>query len=158
MAYKIESLIYGDQDSVDRAQKRNMAPHNNECKAVLILLGFTSLKDFSAKAGVNHETAGALLGSVRLRYKKHHFTVIQVHSALHAAYVEQRESLSRGARAFLKDWVKDLKKRSVNEILQLKSPGKITGTASRESIIQRDQKREKVKASVKSHLDALRWE
>ncbi len=75
-------------------------------RAVLEILGFEGLMDFSARAGVNHKTVGELLGIYKLISRKHHVMIIAVNDALHTAYCEKRNDLDKVSQVFVCAWAK----------------------------------------------------
>ena len=130
----------------------------SEARGILILLSFGGIWDFAKRAGINHETAGQLLGTVKAKGKKNYGLVVRCHEALHSAYVEHYAEMSRPKRNYIKDWVKHWKKRVVAEQLRLTSTSRV---AEKQDPYQ-DQKMVKrhtaVKAGVVQAMDSLKWE
>lgn len=127
-----------------------------ESKAILWIFGFEGVLDFSKRAGINHETAGALLGTIEKRTHKHHYTLIAANEALHTAYIEVREQLSKPTRRYVCDWAKRWQKDVVQNKLMIESLGKISGNTPA-MIKDRNRKRKKVLAGVLTAFKSLEW-
>lgn len=136
----------------------SMHAKETEARAVMVILGFKGVNDFAARAGVNHETAANLLGTSDARYgRKRHRIVIQVHEALHTAYLDCKAELGSGTRAFVRDWAKRWKKFVLAEKLWLESPGK-QRVQHGDAVRQRELLQSKVKAEVVKVFSDLRWD
>ncbi len=129
----------------------------NGSRAVLILLGFSGIQEFARHAGVNHETAGAILGTCVLKYHKQHYVLITVHEALHTAYMDKKNDLDRPARAFICLWAKRWQKESIRDRLFVESAGKIKEEISPVILKDRKRKRKKVLDSVLAAFKSLEW-
>jgi hypothetical protein len=130
----------------------------SEARGVLILLGFDGVRDFAQRAGVNHETAGQLLGTVKLKYHKKHGLLVRAHEALHTAYVERREQMSRPMRNYVRDWAKRWRLFALDEVLWLRSPGRGGAHKYPSEAKRMKQRREAIKLGVQQALEALKWE
>ncbi len=150
--------MFDDYDTVEifNAKKPYLALES-QARAVLVLLGFKGVKDFAKRAAVNHETAGALLGTIHIKHRKHGFVVLQVHEALHCAWMDRRARMTPGTKAFVKEWAKKWKKNVLENVLGFESPGKIKSD-DLAHVKDRERKRRPVRASVEKALNALKWE
>ena len=137
--------------------KRRMN-RKRECpaRAVLELLGFEGLMDFSKRAGVNHKTVGELLGIYKSDHKKHHVMIIEVNDALHSAFMDERKNLDKASQKFIcalaKNWLKDV---VANKWYEKKDEA-ILGTTA-ENILDRRRKRKNSRAALMKALGALEW-
>ncbi len=143
-----------DSDKIFKTRVNKKSP-NCEAWSVLVLLGFSGVNDFAKAAGINHETAGAILGTRASAHGKHHYKMIATNEALHTAFMERRGSLNRAARAYVCDWAKRWQRSIIKELMT--SPGKTKEDADRILIRQRNRLREKVKNSVLASFGALEW-
>lgn len=144
-----------DDDEIFRARVNKKLPPT-ESKAILWILGFEGVLDFSKRAGINHETAGALLSTIEKQAHKHHYTLISAHETLHTAYMEVREQLSKPTRRYVCDWAKRWQKDVIETKLMIESPGKISGNTP--AIIKdRNRKRKKVIVGVWTAFKSLEW-
>lgn len=138
--------------------KEKYAAMASEARGVLILLGFDGVRDFSKRSGLNHETAGQILGTVKLKHQKNHHLIVRVNEALHTAYMEQRKAMAKPKRAYIVDWAKRWQRWAVDEILRLQSPGKVKNAQDTQEGRRNKKRQEAVKAGVLQALSALKWE
>lgn len=132
---------------------------DSEARCILILMGFDGVRDFSKRSGINHDTAGQILGTVKLKQRKNYPLIVRTNETLHTAYMEQRATMPRTKRAYVVDWVKRWQKRVVEEVLRLDSPGKCKGPGGTARCAQQTGKRQAaIKAGVVLALDVLKWE
>ncbi len=129
----------------------------SEARCILVLLGFDGVLDFSKKTGINHQTAGEIVGTVVQKYNKHYPVIIQAHEALNSAYLDRRAMLSKAARAYIKDWVKRWKKFVLDTLVHNESIGKTRIDSKEVNRKQAADRRKKVKAALKFTLDSLKW-
>lgn len=128
-----------------------------EARAILVLLGFDGANDFAARSGMNHETAAAIIGTCKLKHRKHHYNIVTVHEALHTAYVEQKENLTGPTRKYICDWAKRWKKHVIENVLMTESEGKINNDTDRQGIRKRLVMRKKTESGVLAAFAALEW-
>lgn len=145
-----------DDDQIFRQRVNQKIPYS-EARAIMVLLGFDGVNDFAARSGINHETAGAILGTCKPRYKKHHYNIVTVNESLHTAYMERREELTAATRRYICDWAKRWKKHVIENVLFVESEGKLKEDIGRQGLRQRMMLRKKVRAGVLAAFAALEW-
>lgn len=131
---------------------------SSEARGILILLGFDGVWDYAKRTGINHETAGSLIGTIAPRFRKKHNIIVLAHEALHTAYMEHRSQMSRPMRNYIKDWVKRWQKYLVNDMLWLTSPGRVLHTKYSGQAKQMKKRQAGIKAGVIQAIGALKWE
>lgn len=131
---------------------------NGEARLILEMLGFSSVELFSAQSGLHPETVSQILGLRKLKHRKQGFVVASIHTALHTAYMEKREELSKTTRAFICDWANRWKQQTLDERVWVESPGKIKHD-NPDPVVLKDRlrKRKKSKAATAAELGALEW-
>ena len=137
---------------------KNLCAMESEARGILILLGYDGVWDYAKRAGINHGTAGELLGTVRLKNRKKHNLVVKAHEALHSAYMDGRAEMSKAKRAYIRDWVKRWRKWVIAEALWLTSAGKVVDDKSLSEERRRLRKQQEVRAGVELAMAALKWE
>lgn len=145
-----------DEPKIFHVKERYVAMAS-EARGILILLGFDGVWDFAKRAGINHDTAGQLLGTVKVKHKKKHNLVVQAHEALHSAYMQHRAVMSSPKLAYIKDWVKRWKQWVLDEVLWLESPGRVVKKKYVYQDRQVAKRRAAIKAGVEQALNALEW-
>ncbi len=128
-----------------------------DSRAVLLLLGFEGIQDFARRSDVNHETVGALLGTVKSRFRQQHLIVVKTHEALHTAYMEVKSEMDRPTRAFICAWAKRWQKEVLETRLFVESPGKQKVDPSPSVLMDRKRLQKKVRAAVELAFLALEW-
>ncbi len=137
--------------------KKPYGANQSLAKAVLMVLGYRGVWDFAKRSCINHQTAGAVLGTCELNGLKHGNNLIKVHEALHSAYMEKRPSLRPGERRFVTEWAKRWRKNIFTGMLWTESPWKLKDeTEVRRK--DRERKRVAIKASIERSLFGLKWE
>lgn len=138
--------------------KQKHHAYEREAYAVLTLLGIGGVTAFAKLSAINHQTAGELLGIYKQKYRKRHHVLIQAHEALHSAYMDCREELSKPTRNFLRDWVKRWRVTVLEHVLWSESPGKAKPETTSPGEKRRQiRRRAAIKAAVKQALDSLQW-
>ncbi len=129
----------------------------SESRAVLALLGFDSVRDFSRRCGINEQTASAILGLRDSPHHQRHYIVIAVHEILHTTYAERKAHLSKSARALIVGWAKRWKKDVLGMRLFVDAPGKMKDSSTHAVVRDRLRKRKIVRDSILSAFNALEW-
>lgn len=125
-------------------------------RMVLALLGIGGITPLAKLAGVNHETAGAILGTLHRRWKARPASIARVHQTLHAAYNERRAELSKAERKLLIDWQARWKNSVMRERLAYTSEGRIKDPSPSEQR-RTQRKHERLREAMRATLDALVW-
>ena len=126
----------------------------SEARAVLVLLGFHGVLDFSKRAGINHGTASSLL------YKmtgNHHFpSVMKAYSAMHEAYQERKATASKAQREYIKDFAARWLSQAMDDV-EFEVPA-AWRTKEKEYEVQRLRRQDKVRAAAWLAVKSLKWE
>ncbi len=145
-----------DDDQIFKTRLNNRNP-TCEARAVLVLLGFEGVLDFARRTGINHETAGTVLGTIKkAKHKKHHYILVTANEALHTAFIERKQVLTRAARAYVCDWIKRWHKESLSGRLFVEAAAR-QSTVRKGSNQSRAYKQEKTKAGVMTAFKSLEW-
>jgi hypothetical protein len=137
--------------------RKNIRKPLCESRAILELLGFVGIQDFSRRSGVSHVTIGEIMGTAKMKHHKHHYNIIVVNEALHTAYMEVRDRLTGPARAYVCDWAERWKKDALENRLMVESAGRIGKDVSPTVLYDRKRKRKAVMDSLVKALKALEW-
>ncbi len=137
--------------------KNRRRAYESEAYAVLSLLKIGTVQAFAKLAGINHCTAGEVLGVFEMRYHKKHGVLIRVHETLHSTFMDQRLNLSKKARAFIVDWAKRWQVVALDDLLWNSSPGKEKPTTTPSEARRMAKRRQAVKAAVKAAFERLEW-
>lgn len=127
-----------------------------ESRAVLVMLGFRGVSDFARRTGINHMTAGALLGTNQSEWRKRPPIVVQTAEALHSAYMDERATMTKPMRAFVKDWFRRWKKRAM-ELLYVKTTFREL-SEDQPRVKDRERKRKRVRDAVILAMKRFNWE